>query len=64
MSLSAVSVEFLDDPGGILHHLLISLGRVLRERLNDPPDAHLFESPAALLVDAQVSNREESDAPR
>ena len=44
--------------------MLVSLRCVLREGLNDSPDAHLLKGPAALLVNTQVAYREQSDASR
>ena len=61
-SLSVVSVELLNDARGVLDDLLVGLRRVLSERLDDAADAHLFERPAALLVDAEVANGEEGNS--
>ena len=59
-----ISVEFLDDAGRILDDLLVSIGRVLSEWLNDATDSHLLQCSATLLVHAEVANGEESDAAR
>ena len=61
-SLIVISVELLDDARGILDDLLVSLRRVLSERLNDAPDAHFLKCSAALLVNTEIADGEESDA--
>ena len=63
-SLIVISVELLDDTRGVLDDLLVRIGRVLSERLNDAANAHVLERLAALSVHTKVANREESDAAR
>lgn len=59
-----ISVELLDDTRGVLDDLLVRIGRVLGERLNDAANAHVLERLAALSVHAEVADGEESDAAR
>lgn len=63
-SLGVISVKLLNDTRGILDDLLVSFFSVLGERLDDTADAHLFQGPATLFVNAEVADREESDATR
>ena len=42
--------------------MLITVGSLLSEWLNDLADSHLFESFATFLVHAEVSNREQGNA--
>lgn len=60
-SLIVISIELLDDAGGILDDLLVSLWRVLSEGLNDTSDAHFLKSPSALFVNTEISDGEQSD---
>ena len=43
--------------------MLVGIGRVLCERLNCAADPHIFKGATTLLVDAEVADRKESDAP-
>ena len=63
-SRCTVVVEFLNDASGILDNLLVSLGLVDSERLDNATNAHLFKSTPTLFVNAEIADREEGDAAR
>ena len=63
-SLRSVHVELLNDPAGVLDYLLVGVGSLLREGLNDRANSHVLKRLAALLVDAEVADREEGNASR
>lgn len=62
-SILRIVVQLLNDSGSILDDLLVGIGRILSERLDDSPDTHVLEGPSALLIDTKVADGEESDAP-
>ena len=64
LSLSIISVELLNDSRGVLDHLLVSLRRILGERLDNSANAHFFQSPTTLLINTEVANGKESDSSR
>ena len=57
-----VHVELLDDSCGVFDNLGIIGCRSLRERLDNLSYHHLLELFSALLVNAQITNGEQSDS--
>ena len=62
--LMVFSIDLLQDAHGVLHHLLVSLWRVVAERFNDRHDIELFKRFAALFIHTEIADGEERDAAR
>ena len=53
----------MNDTGGVLNDLLVTVLVGDGEWLNNSLYAHIFKSSTALLINTEVANREESDSP-
>ncbi len=61
-SSTIIGVELLDDAGGILDNLWVTVRDLLSKRVYDGADAHLFKLLPTLLVHAKVADGEKGDS--